>query len=147
MGLKDGLYIYMMRQYFKGIPTSLEEAAYVDGCGTFHTFVKIMLPDALPTIASCFLFSFVWQWTDIFYTRLFLPSASISTYSDQMASIVTKMSRYFSADASKAVVVPNGRQQQLISISVLICAIPLVILYIFTQKTFVQSLAMSGSKE
>ena len=119
----------------------------MDGCGTFHTFVKIMLPDALPTIASCFLFSFVWQWTDIFYTRLFLPSASISTYSDQMASIVTKMSRYFSADASKAVVVPNGRQQQLISISVLICAIPLVILYIFTQKTFVQSLAMSGSKE
>ena len=40
MGLKNGLYIYMMRQYFKGIPTSLEEAAYVDGCGTMHTFLK-----------------------------------------------------------------------------------------------------------
>ena len=82
MGLKNGLYIYMMRQYFKGIPTSLEEAAYVDGCGTFHTFVKIMLPDAMPTIASCFLFSFVWQWTDIFYTRLFLPSTAMSIYSN-----------------------------------------------------------------
>ena len=147
MGLKNGLYIYMMRQYFQGIPTSLEEAAYVDGCGTLHTFVRIMLPDALPTIASCFLFSFVWQWTDIFYTRLFLPSTSISTYSNQMASMVTKMSRYFSADSSVAVVVPNARQQQLISIAVLICAIPLVILYIFTQRTFVESLAMSGSKE
>jgi len=147
MGLKDGLYIYMMRQYFKGIPTSLEEAAYVDGCGTLHTFLKIMLPDALPTIASCFLFSFVWQWTDIFYTRLFLPSTSISIYSNQMSSMVTRMARYFSADASKAVVVPNARQQQLISIAVLICAIPLVILYIFTQRTFVESLAMSGSKE
>ena len=147
MGLKDGLYIYMMRQYFKGIPTSLEEAAYVDGCGTLHTFVKIMLPDALPTIASCFLFSFVWQWTDIFYTRLFLPSTSISIFSNQMSSMVTRMSRYFSADASKAVVVPNARQQQLISIAVLICAIPLVILYLFTQRTFVESLAMSGSKE
>lgn len=147
MGLKNGLYIYMMRQYFQGIPTSLEEAAYVDGCGTLHTFVRIMLPDALPTIASCFLFSFVWQWTDIFYTRLFLPITSISTYSNQMASMVTKMSRYFSADSSVAVVVPNARQQQLISIAVLICAIPLVILYIFTQRTFVESLAMSGSKE
>ena len=147
MGLKNGLYIYIMRQYFQGIPTSLEEAAYVDGCGTFHTFVKIMLPDALPTIASCFLFSFVWQWTDIFYTRLFLPITSISTYSNQMASMVTKMSRYFSADSANAVVVPNGRQQQLISIAVLICAVPLVILYIFTQRTFVESLAMSGSKE
>ena len=147
MGLKDGLYIYMMRQYFQGIPTSLEEAAYVDGCGTMHTFVKIMLPDALPTIASCFLFSFVWQWTDIFYARLFLPSSAISLYSTQMSSMVTKMGRYFSADASKAVVVPNGRQLQLIAIAVLICAIPLIILYIFTQRTFVESLAMSGSKE
>ena len=147
MGLKDGLYIYMMRQYFKGIPTSLEEAAYVDGCGTMHTFLKIMLPDALPTIASCFLFSFVWQFTDIFYARLFLPSSTISIYSTQMSSMVTRMSRYFSADATVAVVVPNGRQQQLISIAVLICAVPLVILYLFTQRTFVESLAMSGSKE
>ena len=147
MGLKNGLYIYMMRQYFQGIPTSLEEAAYVDGCGTMHTFVKIMLPDALPTIASCFLFSFVWQWTDIFYTRLFLPSTTISMYSAQMSSMVSRMGRYFSADASKAVVVSNGRQQQLISIAVLICAIPLVILYLFTQRTFVESLATSGSKE
>ena len=55
----------MLRQYFKSVPESLEEAAYVDGCSTLHTFVKIMLPDAVPTIASCFLFSFVWQWTDL----------------------------------------------------------------------------------
>ena len=147
MGLKNGLYIYMMRQYFKGIPTSLEEAAYVDGCGTMHTFVKIMLPDALPTIASCFLFGFVWQWTDIFYTRLFLPSSSISIYSNQMAGMVSRMGRYFSADASKPIIVPNGRQQQLIFIAVLICAVPLIVLYIFTQRTFVESLAMTGSKE
>ena len=147
MGLKNGLYIYMMRQYFQGIPTSLEEAAYVDGCGTMHTFVKIMLPDALPTIASCFLFSFVWQWTDIFYTRLFLPSSSISIYSNQMSSMVSRMGRYFSADASKPIIVPNARQQQLIFIAVLICAVPLIILYCFTQRTFVESLAMSGSKE
>ena len=147
MGLKNGLYIYMMRQYFQGIPTSLEEAAYVDGCGTMHTFVKIMLPDALPTIASCFLFSFVWQWSAIFFSRLFLPSTTISMYSAQMSSMVSRMGRYFSADASKAVVVSNGRQQQLISIAVLICAIPLVILYLFTQRTFVESLATSGSKE
>ncbi len=147
MGLKDGLYIYMMLQYFKGIPMSLEEAAYVDGCGTLHTFAKIMLPDALPTIASCFLFSFVWQWTDIFYTRLFLPATNISIYSNQMSTMVSRMARYFSKDAANAVVVPNGRQQQLISIAVLLCSIPLIILYIFTQRTFTESLAMSGSKE
>ncbi len=145
MGLKNGLYIYMMRQYFKGVPTSLEEAAYVDGCGTMHTFVKIMLPDALPTIASCFLFSFVWQWTDLFYTRNFLSSYTI--YSTEMATMVSRMSRYFATELGTAVVVPDGRQQQLISIAVLVCCIPLIILYCFTQRTFVESLAMSGSKE
>ena len=145
MGLKNGLYIYMLRQYFKNVPDSLEEAARVDGCSTMRTFTQIMLPDAMPTIASCFLFSFVWQWTDLFYSRNFLSTYSI--YSVQLSSIVSRMSRYFSADASKAVIVPNGRQMQLISIGVLICCIPLIILYCFTQKTFVQSLAMTGSKE
>jgi len=145
MGLKDGLYIFMLRQYFKSVPTSLEEAAYVDGCGTLHTFVKIMLPDAVPTIASCFLFSFVWQWTDLFYTRNFLSSYSI--YSTELANIVSKMARYFANSVGETVIVPNGRQQQLISIGVLICCIPLIILYCFTQRTFVESLAMTGSKE
>lgn len=146
MGLKDGLYIFMLRQYFKGVPDSLEEAAFVDGCSTIRTFTQIMLPDAMPTIASCFLFSFVWQWTDLFYSRNFIQG-SYSVYSINLSSIVSRMGRYFSADASKAVVVPNARQQQLISIGVLVCCIPLIILYCFTQKTFVQSLAMTGSKE
>ena len=112
MGLKNGLYIYMLRQYFQGIPKSLEEAAFVDGCSTLRTFTKIMLPDAMPTVL-----------------------------------ILTRMSRYFAADANVAVVVPPARQQQLVSIGVLVCCIPLIILYIFTQRTFVESIAMSGSKE
>ena len=145
MGLKNGLFIYMLRQYFRGVPESLEEAAYVDGCGTLHTFVKIMLPDAVPTIASCFLFSFVWQWTDLFYTRNFLSGYNM--YSVRMSTMASRMGRYFSKDVTQSVVVPNGRQLQLISIAVLICCIPLIILYCFTQRTFVESLAMTGSKE
>ncbi len=145
MGLKNGLFIYMLRQYFKNVPISLEEAAYVDGCGTMHTFLKIMLPDALPTIASCFLFSFVWQWTDLFYARNFLTG--YPTFAIRMSTMASRMGRYFSSDATQAVVVPNGRQLQLISIAVLFCCIPLIILYCFTQRTFVESLAMSGSKE
>ena len=145
MGLKDGLYIYMLRQYFKGVPDSLEEAAYVDGCGTFHTFFKIMLPDAVPTIASCFLFSFVWQWTDLFYTRNFISGYKI--YSRELSNITSIMSKYFARNATENVTVPLGRQMQLIGIGVFICCVPLIILYAFTQKTFVQSLTMTGSKE
>ena len=145
MGLKDGLYIFMLRQYFKNVPDSLEEAAYVDGCGTFHTFFRIMLPDAVPTIASCFLFSFVWQWTDLFYSRNFLSGYSL--YSVQLSTIGSRMARYFAVDPNNPPTVDNGRSLQLISIGVLICCIPLIILYCFTQRTFVESLAMTGSKE
>ena len=145
MGLKNGLYIFMLRQYFKNVPDSLEEAAYVDGCGTFHTFIRIMLPDAVPTIASCFLFSFVWQWTDLFYSRNFLSGFSL--YSIQLSTIGSRMARYFASDPNNPPTVDNGRSLQLISIGVLICCIPLIILYCFTQRTFVESLAMTGSKE
>lgn len=145
MGLKNGLYIYMLRQYFRGIPKSLEEAAYVDGCGSLHTFVRIMLPDAMPTILSCFLFSFVWQWTDLFYTRNFLSNYSI--FSNELSTILTRMNYYFSNETGKPTIVPVGRQMQLVSIGILVCCIPLIILYIFTQRTFVESIAMSGTKE
>ena len=145
MGLKNGLYIFMLRQYFKNVPESLEEAAYVDGCSTMHTFVKIMLPDAMPTIASCFLFSFVWQWTDLFYSRNFLSGYSL--YAVQLSTIGSRMARYFAVDPNNPPTVDNGRSLQLISIGVLICCIPLIILYCFTQRTFVESLAMTGSKE
>ena len=145
MGLKDGLYIYMLRQYFKNVPESLEEAAYVDGCGTMHTFVKIMLPDAVPIIASCFLFSFVWQWTDLFYSRNFLSGYKL--YAPQLSSMTDRIADELSALAGTPVTPSAGRQLQLISIGVLFCCIPLIILYCFTQRTFVESLVMTGSKE
>ena len=145
MGLKDGLYIYMLRTYFQGIPKSLEEAAYVDGCSTMHTFVRIMLPDAIPTIASCFLFSFVWQWTDLFYTRNFFKTFNM--YSTRLNSLTGQINSYFSRGNVGTVQVAPARVQQMLNIGVLICIVPLIILYIFTQKTFVQSIAMSGSKE
>ena len=145
MGLKNGLFIYMLRQYFRSVPESLEEAAYVDGCGTLRTFVKIMLPDAVPTIASCFLFSFVWQWTDLFYTRNFLSGYNM--LSVRMSTMASRMGRYYATSLTDAITVTNGRSLQLISIAVLFCCIPLIILYCFTQRTFVESLAMTGSKE
>ncbi len=145
MGLKDGLYIYMLRQYFKSVPDSLEEAAYVDGCSTFHTFVKIMLPDAIPTIASCFLFSFVWQWTDLFYTRNFLTGYKL--YSERLSTMTDRLAQELAPSLGASQTPDPGRSLQLLSIGVLVCCVPLIILYCFTQRTFVESLAMTGSKE
>lgn len=145
MGLKDGLYIYMLRQYFRGVPKSLEEAAYVDGCGSLHTFVRVMLPDALPLLVSCFLFAFVWQWTDSFYTRNFLTDTRL--LSSELSSLIERLSHYLQdMYNTSGAHVGAARQQQMVSTGVIMSAVPLILLYCFAQKGFVESLSSTGIK-
>lgn len=143
MGLKNGLYIFMIRQFFRNIPKELEEAAYVDGCGTLKTFIQIMLPDAKPILTSCFLFSFVWQWTDGFYSSMFL--GNISLLSRQLSMIGDKVGSYMRnvMHSSGASV---GYTNCIIATATLMVIMPLIILYLFAQKGFVESISSSGIK-
>lgn len=70
VGLRGGLFIYIFRQFFRGMSKELEEAAYIDGCGPFMTFLKIMVPNALSSGLVVFLFSLVWHWNDYFTTSM-----------------------------------------------------------------------------
>ncbi len=144
MGLKSGLYIYMIRQFFRGIPKELEEAAYVDGCGKIGTFVKIMLPDAKPILTSCFLFSYVWQWTDSFYTNMFL-SSKFSLLSTKLSGLAGALDNYLDVRgiAKKAT---TAYSQGMIATGTLMVIIPLIVIYLFAQKGFVESLSQSGIK-
>ncbi len=144
MGLKNGLYIFMIRQFFMGFPFELEEAAYVDGCGPFKTFFRIMIPGAKPIITSCFLFSFVWQWTDSFYSSLFL--GKLQLLSINMTSIVDRFGVYLSQINGGSVVPPVGYGNAILSTGVLLGVLPLIVLYIFCQRLFVESLASTGVK-
>ena len=143
MGLKSGLYIYLIRQFFRGIPKELEEAAYVDGCGKLRTFLNIMLPDAKPIITSCFLFAFVWQWTDSYYTKLFL--GNVNVLSKALTSLEGRLSSYW-ASMYSAANATEAYTQCIISTGMLLAIIPLIILYLFAQKGFVESLSQSGIK-
>lgn len=67
---RNGLYIFLLRQYFKNQPKELEEAAYIDGANTFRTFWQIMLPSAMPLLITVFLFAFVFQYNDAWYLRM-----------------------------------------------------------------------------
>ncbi len=146
MGLKNGLYIFMIRQYFLGFPYELEEACYVDGCGPFSTFVRIMIPGAKPIITSCFLFSFVWQWTDSFYANLFL--GKIQVLGRAVGSLTDKLSVYLSrSQGSGNVSVPPALSGAINGTAVLLVVIPLIILYLFCQRMFVESLTSTGMKE
>lgn len=143
MGLKSGLYIYMIRQFFRGIPKELEEAAYVDGCGKLATFVRIMLPDAKPIITSCFLFAFVWQWTDSFYARLFFNEYSI--LANKLTGLSSALDNYLQVRqiAQKASI---AYSQAIISTGTLMAIIPLILIYLVAQKGFVESLSQTGIK-
>ena len=144
MGLKDGLYIYMIRQFFRNIPNDMEEAAYVDGCGMFKTFYTIMLPEATPIITSCFLFSFVWQWTDGFYSGMFLGGRRL--VSTSISSIVDSLGVYISRITGEKVAVSIAYSNCILSTATLLVVGPLIILYLFAQRKFVESIASSGIK-
>ena len=144
-GLKNGLYIFMIRQFFMGFPFELEEAAYVDGCGPLSTFVRIMIPGAKSIITSCFLFSFVWQWTDSFYSNLFL--GKVQLLSITLSSVVDKFAIYLTAlNGGASTVAPMGYANAVLSTAMLMAVIPVVILYVFCQHLFVESLASTGVK-
>ncbi|MGI6233879.1 MAG: carbohydrate ABC transporter permease [Christensenellales bacterium] len=146
MGLKNGLYIFMIRQYFRSIPYSLEEAAYVDGASTLGTFFRVLLPQAVPILVSCFLFAFVWQWTDVFYTRLFLPTANTQYLSIRLSGLAESLRTYVSTRLGIAT--PSvGYTMQMISTGVLIVVTPLLILYLFAQRFFIESITATGLKD
>ncbi|MCL2720494.1 MAG: carbohydrate ABC transporter permease [Treponema sp.] len=149
MGLKSGLYIFLLRQYFRGMPKELEEAAWVDGCGRFKTFIRIMLPDASPMLTSCFLFSFVWQWTDSFYSTLFL--ANYRMLSKNLSAIAERITQWWAninsvTGAAVASTAPTGYVQAMIATGMLMCLAPLIILYLVAQRAFVESLSQTGIK-
>lgn len=144
MGLKNGLYIYMIRQFFRNIPKELEEAAYVDGCGTLKTFLRIMLPDAKPILTSCFLFAFVWQWTDGFYSKMFLGSTNL--VSTNLARIVDSLGAWIQRETGATVTISVAYSNCILATGTLMIIVPLIILYLFAQKGFVESLSSSGIK-
>lgn len=144
MGLKSGLYIYMIRQFFRNIPKELEEAAYVDGCGKLKTFVRIMLPDAKPILTSCFLFAYVWQWTDSYYAKLFL--GRVKLLPKALTSLTGRLGDYYTSINGAGTMPSAAYEQAMIATGLLMSIIPLLIIYLVAQKGFVESLSQSGIK-
>ena len=143
MGLKSGLYIYLIRQFFRNVPKDIEEAAYVDGCGKFKTFYRIMLPDAKPIITSCFLFAFVWQWTDKFYSQMFLRKYTL--LSTQLSGLSGALDAFIK-NAGIAEKATQAYSSAIVATGTLMTIVPLLVIYVFAQKGFVESLSQSGIK-
>ncbi|MHB1483742.1 MAG: carbohydrate ABC transporter permease [Saccharofermentanales bacterium] len=132
VAFKNGLYIFLLRQYFKGLPETLEEAAYIDGCGHFRTFFKIMLPGAVPMLITILLFAFVWQWNDQYYATL---APNLPLLINKIFNM-TSLSADQMGDAILQALLENAKLMLII--------FPLIILYIGAQNFFTESIERSG---
>ena len=135
LGFKNGLYIFMLRQYFKGVPDELEESAYLDGYGVFKTFMLIILPLSVPMLVTVFMFSFSWQWTDTFYTRAFF-SQSGPTLMPSIVKVPRSLDTSYAGENMYVAAIRN-------TCGILIL-LPLVILYTFLQRYIIQGIERSG---
>lgn len=136
LGFKNGLYIFLFRQFFRGIPDELEESAYIDGSGTFRTFFQIILPLSVPMLITVFLFSFCWQWTDQFYTSLFFPTGKAQTLFKLVGNIPKSLDTNYAGQRLYESAIYNTCGLMII--------FPLVIIYVFLQRFLVQGIEQSG---
>ncbi len=132
-GLFGGFGIFLMRQYFLSYPKDLEEAAKIDGCNLFQSFFKIALPLALPTIVTLALFTFVSAWNSFMWPLIVTNSESMRTLPVGLAIF----------KGSFREVTLWG---ELLACSV-ICTIPVIGVFLFGKKYFINDIMQGGVKE
>lgn len=135
LGFKNGLYIFMLRQFFKGVPDELEESAYIDGSGVFRTFIQIIIPLSGAMLVTVFMFAFSWQWMDNFYTNMFFTSKG-PTLMGSIVKIPKSLNTNYAGQALYESAIKNTAG--------LMIMFPLIIMYLFGQKYIIQGIERSG---
>jgi len=135
-GIRSGLYIFLFRQFFRGIPKEINEAATIDGAGTFYTYLRVMLPNAAPPIITVMLFSFVWQYNDTSLASIFMSRGG-NLISIMLSTLTQNYGMSLSVwNPSTIILVVNA--------GVLICIAPLVVIYLLIQRYFIEGIETSG---
>jgi multiple sugar transport system permease protein len=135
-GLRAGLYIYIFNQFFRGLPKEIEEAAEIDGAGTFYTYMFIMMPNAKPSIITVAIFSIVWQYNDTFFTNLFGLSSNMAL-SKQITSLGANISNLDRVLDPSIVTL-------YVYAGIVLVIIPVIVLYVLLQKQFIEGVERSG---
>ena len=146
-GLRNGLFIFLFCQSFRGIPRETEEAAMMDGAGQFRIFWQIMLPSSVTILVTVMLFSFVWQYNDTYFSNMLLPDvrtlpqafgifdSTISGWNGDLSSH-SMLSQYVLDDPKVLALLRNS--------GMLLILAPLLLVYACAQKYFIQSVERSG---
>ncbi len=130
----SAFYIFLLRQFFLGLPRELFEAARVDGCSFFGLFWRIALPLARPALAIVFVFEIQASWNDLLKPLIYLQNTSLFTMPRGLKSIIDTFG--------------NGGEHhwEIISAASLIATIPMIIIFAFAQRHIIDGIATTGRK-
>jgi multiple sugar transport system permease protein len=126
----DAFFIFLMVQFIRTIPRELDEAATIDGCGTFALFRHIIFPLLRPAIITTIIFTFIWTYNDFFSQLIYLTSPESLTVPVALRSLV---------DSS------GGAYAQLLAMSVL-SLVPTFVVFLVFQRRLVEGISTSGIK-
>ncbi len=152
-GIRAALFIFLFRQFFRGIPIELEESAQIDGAGIVRTFVSVMLPNARGVITTVALFAFVWQWNDVYYVNMY--GISDSTYPMLTTNLILMSERVSGLimqpqyvnivkEIGEGIVKNPLFTETLLNTAALMIMAPLLIGYLFVQRLFIEGVERSG---
>jgi multiple sugar transport system permease protein len=121
--------VFLMRQFIKGIPDELIEAAKIDGASEFHIYSRIILPLSTPVLATLATFTFLYHWNDFFWPLLVGQSDSMRTLTVGLATMQAQ-----------------NRQTGVVMAAATFNAIPAIIVFLLLQRYLVQGITMTGLK-
>jgi multiple sugar transport system permease protein len=127
----DSFFIFLMVQFFRGIPKELDEAAMMDGCSPWRIYYRIMLPLSLPVLTTAGIFTFIFTWDDFFGPLIYL--SDIKTYT------VTIALRTFVDSTAES------NWSGLFAMSML-SLVPIFVLFLFFQRYLIEGIATTGMK-
>ena len=133
VGLRSGLFIFIYRQFFMGLPKELEEASWIDGCGPFMTFLRIVIPSSGVVFLTVSIFAIIWHWNEYYQSVIFFSTNF--PLSVKLSNVVTTVAMAgYSQEAGGPPV----------SAACLLFILPVLIMYLFMQKKFIQSIDRVG---
>jgi len=128
--LGSPFYIFLLRQFYMTIPIELSESAKIDGASELRTFLQIMVPLTRPAMATVALFTFLGNWNDFLGPLIYLSREEQYTISLGLRGFLTRF----------------GANWELLMAGTTITVLPIVVLFFFTQRTFIQGITLTGIK-
>ena len=122
--------IFLFRQFFMGFPKELEEAAQIDGASPWQTFVRIVVPNSKPVFATAAILTFVTHWSDFMWPLIVATDQSIQTVQIGIQYLFTD----------------NNIQYGQIMAALTLTTIPVILIFVFFQRYYVQGITSSGVK-